>query len=308
MNKGDFDMKSKLTTEQREQFKIDSETMTLKELAEKYNMEQCTVSKWRYQFGLGRHYAVQMPSVEQFGQEVQQFTNVELAEKYGVGLRLISKWRVKMGLANIWQKQTVNWEQFDKDSCAMRWQDVCKKYNVSHSVMKLWKKERGLTTGKKEDRVVTWIEVPSTKCWICTSHRVNDKGYPVGGHVPIAKRKWVELNGEWPKGMSMLHSCDNPACVNPEHIRPGTRQENSAEMAQRHRSPWGERNGLHKLKSDQARDIYALKESGESIRSVGKRFGVSGAAVWHIWNDVTWIRDVAGMKNFEEPLSHKKVN
>ena len=54
-----------------------------------------------------------------------------------------------------------------------------------------------------------------------------------------AHRLSYELkNGEIPDGMYVLHSCDNPSCVNPNHLRVGTQLENVADMTKRKRAPY----------------------------------------------------------------------
>lgn len=45
--------------------------------------------------------------------------------------------------------------------------------------------------------------------------------------------------GEIPKGLFILHSCDNPKCVNPDHLRAGTQKENVKDMIDRKRAKFG---------------------------------------------------------------------
>lgn len=249
---------------------------------------------------------LQVPDKEAFVKDVEIHPNSVLAEKYGVSLHTITKWRKRFGLANVWKKEMVDWGCFDRDSIQMRWHEVCKKHGVSHSVMKNWKRERGLTDGKKRDRKIAWA-VDGNGCWVCTSHKPNVWGYPQGsskrGRRMIAKVVWSESNGVWPDGLSVLHSCDNKLCVNPDHVRPGTAAENSHEMDVRNRSPWGERNGVRRLTPLQAREIFELKCTGASQREVGKRFGVSGATVFRIWSGDSWRRDNEGIENFKVKLT-----
>lgn len=62
----------------------------------------------------------------------------------------------------------------------------------------------------------------------------DQKGY---GLITINKKfrraarfVWESLNGPIPEGMVIMHTCDNPPCVNPEHLRCGTQKENIADM------------------------------------------------------------------------------
>lgn len=60
-----------------------------------------------------------------------------------------------------------------------------------------------------------------------------------------------------PPNHHTLHSCDNPPCVNPDHLRWGTRQDNSADKVAKHRHPYGETAPRAKLTEEMVRAIRA---------------------------------------------------
>ena len=80
-------------------------------------------------------------------------------------------------------------------------------------------------------------------CWEWAAKR-NNKGYGMfgtnrKGHFKLAHRVSYELeNGEIPEGMMVLHRCDNPGCVNPQHLFLGTRTDNTRDMHRKGRG-WG---------------------------------------------------------------------
>ena len=47
---------------------------------------------------------------------------------------------------------------------------------------------------------------------------------------------WILTNGQPEDGMHLLHTCDNPPCCNPAHLRLGTHAENMAEMGAKGRA------------------------------------------------------------------------
>lgn len=87
------------------------------------------------------------------------------------------------------------------------------------------------------------VGAPS-ECWPWRLSLSND--YPAIKVDGVTRRAtqmaWEIANGvPFPEGMEALHSCDNPPCCNPGHIRPGTHKENQEEMAARGRSAFRSR-------------------------------------------------------------------
>lgn len=62
------------------------------------------------------------------------------------------------------------------------------------------------------------------------------RGRVMGAH----RAAWIEENGPIPKGMCVCHACDNPPCINVEHLWLGTVADNNADMSAKGRV----RNGL----------------------------------------------------------------
>lgn len=119
------------------------------------------------------------------------------------------------------------------------------------------------------------------ECWPWTACVTHD-GYGVlriAGHNKRAHRLSYELHGgAIPQGMYVLHSCDNPPCCNPAHLRLGTQRDNGADMKARGRCSG---NGYHtRIHSDGVVNaIRAAVASGEQQKIVAERFGVSRSYV-----------------------------
>jgi hypothetical protein len=91
-----------------------------------------------------------------------------------------------------------------------------------------------------------WEKVDkSGECWLWTGALASN-GYgritPVTGVSAGAHRVSYELhNGPIPKGMMVMHSCDVPSCVNPDHLSLGTAKDNMADMWTKGRGQWSGR-------------------------------------------------------------------
>lgn len=81
------------------------------------------------------------------------------------------------------------------------------------------------------------------------------------------------VEGDPPPGAMILHSCDNRLCCNPEHLRPGTAQENSNDAVSRGRTNTGRR----KLTPEQ---VQVIRDNPEiNGARLAREYGVSKAAV-----------------------------
>ena len=92
----------------------------------------------------------------------------------------------------------------------------------------------------------------------------------------------------------VLHSCDNPACINPEHLRIGSARENMQDCIKRgrHRPPKsnGEANGMAKLTKSMVDDIRAMysKEKKVTYEDIAVLYDISVSSVSLIINRKTW--------------------
>lgn len=136
-----------------------------------------------------------------------------------------------------------------------------------------------------------WAKVTKTEtCWL--SSYVKDRaGYPVlsRNHVRLQASRyiWVETYGPIPKGLCVLHHCDNPGCIRPSHLFLGTKRQNTDDMLSKGRSRHllGEDAGRAKITTDQARYI---RDSTEMNTVLGKRFGLHPESVRLIKAGINW--------------------
>lgn len=98
--------------------------------------------------------------------------------------------------------------------------------------------------------------------------------------------------GQIPDGLLVLHSCDNPRCVNPGHLEVGTQQKNIEDCVARgrHKPPrlTGEDHGRAVLTSGDVGQIRARHANGEKQCDIAKDYGVNFRTVNLIVNRKTW--------------------
>lgn len=86
---------------------------------------------------------------------------------------------------------------------------------------------------------------------------------------------WALKNGDIAPGLLVLHSCDNPRCVNLAHLSIGTPQNNTDDMVSKRRHAWRERTPWQKLNATDGERIRDLRRTGCTQQQVADWFGVS---------------------------------
>lgn len=143
-----------------------------------------------------------------------------------------------------------------------------------------------------------WRNVEKTDtCWLWRGKCVNNKGYAAitmrRRGYGIHRLSYALAFGEVPDDLFVLHRCDTPLCVNPEHLFLGTQADNIADCKQkgRLRPPlvgYGTSSPHSKLSEVMARNIVSLNAAGFSSPVLGRMFGVSHNAIRDVLHGVRW--------------------
>lgn len=114
----------------------------------------------------------------------------------------------------------------------------------------------------------------------------------LGGKNERAHRvAWLFTNGEIPSGLCALHKCDNPLCVNPNHLFLGTFKDNAQDRARkdRNRKQNGELGSTSKLTTVQVLEIRRLYALGDIPQGkLARMFNVARGHVSNIIRRKRW--------------------
>jgi ribosomal protein S25 len=133
------------------------------------------------------------------------------------------------------------------------------------------------------------------KCMIWIAYKDKD-GYGTFSYAPSMYKAhrisfemyygFIDLN------MDILHSCDNPSCVNPLHLQQGTHQENikQRDMKGRTNHPIGDQNGKSILTNNKVKQILIDIDNNKynNVFEIADKYGVHVTAIRKILNSITW--------------------
>lgn len=137
-------------------------------------------------------------------------------------------------------------------------------------------------------------QITNTGCWECISHYRGPKGYPmitvrISGkrhNKSVSRFVYERQHGPLDPNIVVCHTCDNPACINPNHLYAGTCMENNADRVKRGRSATGISCASNiKLNPE---DVIAIRKSTLNKVELANNYGINLATVYHIKKRKTW--------------------
>jgi hypothetical protein len=153
---------------------------------------------------------------------------------------------------------------------------------------------------KIEKRFMDRVCISDNECWIWQGS--NNGTYPtyhvLGANKTVyAHRLSYEMfNGEIESGNVVMHTCDNPLCVNPEHLTQGTQMQNMHDMNRKGRA-WrpgmkqpltGATNPAAKINQETVNAIR--QEQGVSVRQLAKKYGLGASQIHRILKGHSWTQ------------------
>ena len=143
-----------------------------------------------------------------------------------------------------------------------------------------------------------WVETQGpldTPCWIWTGslNRPNGYGLPNIKKTQFTSNRaaWLAWRGEIPAGLKVLHHCDTPPCVNPEHLYVGTMKRNIEDM-------WGkDRSNRRKYGIEDVRLVRELRGQGLTLKQVSAQTGMSADNIAVISRGERWIEGSPAIRN-----------
>lgn len=150
---------------------------------------------------------------------------------------------------------------------------------------------------RKHTRILTIRRIKSflacihktNSCWTWTSH-LSRAGYGRttlnGKAIHAHQLSYIYHCGDIPDGMVVCHRCDNPPCVNPNHLFLGTPRENNDDKVRKRRHCFGEKHSLAKLTNQDVVKMRELTHLGR--KQLAAMFNVAVPTVGDVLSRRTW--------------------
>jgi len=147
----------------------------------------------------------------------------------------------------------------------------------------------------ESDKARFWSKVDKNGpggCWLWAGAVFKRRGgygaFNVRRRVFKAHRLSASLAGLSIDGLFVCHRCDNPSCVNPDHLFVGTTADNLADAARKGRTSRGEHRPAARLTEEKARALYACVQGGMTYQAAADRFGVAMITAYKLCRGITW--------------------
>lgn len=132
---------------------------------------------------------------------------------------------------------------------------------------------------------------PETGCRVWDGRINKENGY---GRIGFMHKQWrahrlmyTLMLGPIPRGMDLMHACDNPRCINPNHLSPGTHSQNIADAYERGRKSVAQ-GSFHPNAAFTQEEAQRIANSLKPVSELATEFGVSKSAIYRLRNGSTW--------------------
>jgi hypothetical protein len=105
-------------------------------------------------------------------------------------------------------------------------------------------------------------------------------------HSRAHRLSYQMANGEIPEGLIVLHTCDNPSCVRPDHLYAGTHQQNGQDRSSRGR--YRNRPATEMKRGLTAETVVKIRQDTRNNYVIAKDYGVSESTIRHAKSRYTW--------------------
>ena len=142
-------------------------------------------------------------------------------------------------------------------------------------------------------RFMDKVKVHSNGCWLWTAC-TDGGGYgllKLAGtrtNVKAHRYSYEQYNGNIPTGLMIRHTCDTPACVNPEHLELGTHDDNMNDRRLRGRTAIGVNHSQAKLTVDDVNVIRSRLHNGDTQRVIATDYNIAQSLVSAINTGKLW--------------------
>jgi hypothetical protein len=133
-------------------------------------------------------------------------------------------------------------------------------------------------------------------CWVWIGAH-DSYGYGrftyLGERIQAHRYSYIKYIGPIKKIDNILHRCDFPPCVNPKHLRLGTKRDNLLDALTKKRHfvptpPKGEKHSHARLTNIQIIKIRERYSNGDSVKDISKDFSINQSTISRIVNRRTW--------------------
>ena len=146
---------------------------------------------------------------------------------------------------------------------------------------------RGMSAQQRFDYYADKSRGPDA-CWPWKGATNKDgygKTWVSGKFLQAHRLSWELANGPIPVGLSICHKCDNPPCVNPQHLFTGTTAANMADRNRKGRHAHGARHYRAKLNAEQ---VVSIRNDTRVGRVIAEEYGIHTETVYGIKNRWSW--------------------